>query len=78
MIGLIRAPRQILTGLGFRHQHLKRTGWVIRNVDDCETVAGHMYRMAMMTYLLDDVPDGDDDDADGAKLDRAKCLELGT
>lgn len=48
-------------------QHLKRTGWVLRNVSDCETIAGHMYRMTLMTFLLD-AKDG---------LNRVKCMELG-
>lgn len=40
----------------------------MRDVKDCETVSGHMYRMSMMTFLLDDSsPD----------LDRVKCMELG-
>lgn len=49
-------------------KHIKRTGWVLRNVKDCETVAGHMYRMSIMTFLLEGNQDG---------LDRSKCLELG-
>lgn len=48
-------------------QHLKRTGWVIRNVDDCETISGHMYRMALLTFLIDEK----------SGLDRTKCMELG-
>uniref|UniRef100_A0A1L8DAW6 5'-deoxynucleotidase HDDC2 n=1 Tax=Nyssomyia neivai TaxID=330878 RepID=A0A1L8DAW6_9DIPT len=47
-------------------KHLKRTGWVLRNVQDCETVSAHMYRMAMVTFLLDG--------SEG--LDRTKCMEL--
>ncbi|XP_031623139.1 HD domain-containing protein 2 [Contarinia nasturtii] len=47
-------------------KHLKRTGWVLRNVGDCETIAGHMYRMSVMTFLLDGKSD----------LDRTKCMEL--
>uniref|UniRef100_A0A182MZH1 5'-deoxynucleotidase HDDC2 n=1 Tax=Anopheles dirus TaxID=7168 RepID=A0A182MZH1_9DIPT len=35
-------------------KHLKRTGWVLRKVKDCETVSGHMYRMAMMSFFLED------------------------
>jgi len=37
-----------------RLKHLPRTGWVMRDVPNCETVAGHMYRMAMLTFLLED------------------------
>lgn len=40
-------------------KHLPRTGWVIRNVDKCETVASHMYRMAMLTFLLEETKDVD-------------------
>lgn len=41
----------------------------MRDVNDCETVAGHMYRMGIMTFLLgDDIASG---------LDRIKCMELG-
>ncbi|KAG4070884.1 hypothetical protein HA402_011110 [Bradysia odoriphaga] len=47
-------------------KHIKRAGWVLRNVPDCETVAGHMYRMSIMTFLLDG--------REG--LDRTKCLEM--
>lgn len=57
----------IKTSVIFFFQHTKRTGWLIRNVNDCETVAGHMYRMSIMTFLLDG--------QNG--LDRIKCMELG-
>lgn len=50
-------------------QHLKRTGWVLRDVGDCETIAGHMYRMSLMTFLLDGQSNNN--------LDRTKCMELG-
>ncbi|KAF6202938.1 hypothetical protein GE061_003345 [Apolygus lucorum] len=33
-------------------KHLPRTGWVMRGVKDPETVASHMYRMAMMSYAI--------------------------
>jgi putative hydrolase of HD superfamily len=33
-------------------QHLKRQGWVIKDVKEPETVAGHMYRMAVMSMVL--------------------------
>ncbi|XP_011647531.1 HD domain-containing protein 2 [Pogonomyrmex barbatus] len=36
-----------------RLKHMKRTGWVIRNIPDSETIAGHMYRMAMLSFLVD-------------------------
>ncbi|XP_044741045.1 5'-deoxynucleotidase HDDC2 [Chrysoperla carnea] len=47
-------------------KHLKREGWVIKKIDNCETVSGHMYRMAMCTFLLDEK----------SQLNRTKCLEL--
>ncbi|KAK7084706.1 HD domain-containing protein 2 [Halocaridina rubra] len=37
-----------------RLKHIKRTGWVNRNVRDPETVSGHMYRMAIISFLLDE------------------------
>ncbi|CAH0389418.1 unnamed protein product [Bemisia tabaci] len=47
-------------------KHLKRTGWVLRKVDDPETVSGHMYRMATMTFLIDDA----------SELDKNKCMQM--
>ncbi|KAK4301633.1 hypothetical protein Pmani_026237 [Petrolisthes manimaculis] len=42
----------------FKHigklKHIKRTGWVHRNVKEPETISGHMYRMAIMAFLLDE------------------------
>jgi len=32
---------------------MKRMGWVKRNISDPETIAGHMYRMAMLSFLVD-------------------------
>ncbi|XP_043480981.1 5'-deoxynucleotidase HDDC2 [Leptopilina heterotoma] len=34
-------------------KHEKRAGWVFHNVTDVETIAGHMYRMAMLSFLID-------------------------
>lgn len=48
-------------------KHLKRTGWVLRNVPDPECVAGHMHRMAIMTLLLD---------GSQSPLDKVKCMQL--
>lgn len=48
-------------------KHMKRTGWVLRDINECETIAGHMYRMSVMTFLLNENQDG---------LDRIKCMEL--
>lgn len=35
-----------------RRQVNKRTGWVLRQVPEPESIADHMYRMATMTLLL--------------------------
>jgi len=45
---------------------VKRAGWVRKNVDDPESVADHMYRMAMMALALP--PD--------SGLDRDKCIKI--
>lgn len=50
-------------------QHQKRTGWVLRNINDCEPIASHMYRMSMMTFLMDK-------DSEVQELDRIKCMEM--
>ncbi|XP_052865974.1 5'-deoxynucleotidase HDDC2 isoform X1 [Anopheles cruzii] len=47
-------------------KHLKRTGWVLRKVQDCETVSSHMYRMAMMSFFLEDCHG----------LDRTRVMEM--
>ncbi|XP_055903186.1 uncharacterized protein LOC129939255 [Eupeodes corollae] len=47
-------------------KHTKRTGWVLRDVNDCESISGHMYRMSMMTFLLEE--------KEG--LNRIRCMEL--
>ncbi|XP_065220269.1 5'-deoxynucleotidase HDDC2 isoform X2 [Planococcus citri] len=49
-----------------RLKHLKRTGWVLRKVQDPEAVAGHMYRMAVMSFLIES----------DSNIDRKKCMEL--
>lgn len=46
-------------------KHLPRRGWVLRNVNNHESIAGHMYSMAMMTFLLDD-----------PNIDRIKCMQM--
>lgn len=47
-------------------KHTKRTGWVLRNVNDCESISGHMYRMSVMTFLLDGTEG----------LNQIRCMEL--
>ncbi|KAK7790049.1 hypothetical protein R5R35_007425 [Gryllus longicercus] len=49
-----------------RLKHLKRTGWVERNVENPECVAGHMYRMSIMAFLISDTD----------SLDKTKCIKL--
>ncbi|RHY81449.1 hypothetical protein DYB26_005926, partial [Aphanomyces astaci] len=47
-------------------KRLKRTGWVNHHVNGPESVADHMYRMAMCTLLLD----GD------SSLDKTRCIKM--
>lgn len=53
-----------------KFQHVKRTGWVICDIEDCESIAGHMYRMGLMTFLLTE-------ENNPTKLDRFRCLQIG-
>jgi putative hydrolase of HD superfamily len=46
-------------------KELKRTGWVNHNVNRPESVADHMYRMAMMSFLVDD-----------SNVDKAKVMQI--
>ncbi|KAG1665146.1 HD domain-containing protein 2 [Nymphon striatum] len=48
---------------------LKRTGWVLRNVQDPETVSGHMYRMAILSMLIPT-------DVDGYQVNKDKCIKI--
>lgn len=47
-------------------KHTKRTGWILRDIKDCESISGHMYRMSMMTFLLNG--------SEG--LNQIRCMEL--
>eukprot|EP00058_Branchiostoma_floridae_P015962 XP_002601450.1 hypothetical protein BRAFLDRAFT_245862 [Branchiostoma floridae] len=47
-------------------QRVPRTGWVLRGVQNVESVADHMYRMAIMAFLLD---------GEGG-LNRDKCIKI--
>lgn len=47
----------------------KRTGWVYRGVNSPESVSDHMYRMAIMSFLLS----GQNEDA---KINRDHCIKL--
>ncbi|RVE48157.1 hypothetical protein evm_007217 [Chilo suppressalis] len=52
-----------------RLKHVKRTGWLLCAIDECESIAGHMYRMGIMTFLLTE-------ENNPTKLDRLKCLQI--
>lgn len=52
-ISLKFEKKNIFNILSLFFQHMKRTGWVKRNIPDPETIAGHMYRMAMLSFLVD-------------------------
>ena len=47
-------------------KHLDRTGWVRKGIEKPESVAGHMYRMALLSFLAPASP----------ALDRNKCIKL--
>ncbi|KAI1724509.1 HD domain-containing protein [Ditylenchus destructor] len=49
-------------------KHLKRTGWVHFNVPEPETVASHMYRMAVLSMGLEGIVDKD--------VDINKCVRM--
>lgn len=63
-------------------KHLKRTGWVANAVQNPETVAGHMYRMAMMCFLFKSTPSNAPPPPSGqltacsGHVDREKCLRM--
>ncbi|CAD5229384.1 unnamed protein product [Bursaphelenchus okinawaensis] len=46
-------------------KHLKRTGWVHHKVPEPETVASHMYRMAVLAMTLD-----------SKEVDVVKCVKM--
>lgn len=48
-------------------KHLKRTGWWKRNINECETVSGHMYRMSVMAFLLHDSVPG---------ISKDRCIKM--
>ena len=47
----------------------KRTGWVYRGVKSPESVSDHMYRMAVMSFLLSD-------QKEDAAINRDHCIKL--
>lgn len=46
---------------------LKRTGWVRKGIKDPETVSGHMYRMAIMSFLINENQDN---------VSKDQCIKL--
>ncbi|KAL1513120.1 hypothetical protein ABEB36_002581 [Hypothenemus hampei] len=61
-------PEEVLKFIEFVNnlKHLPRRGWIFTKIKDHETISGHMYAMALMTFLL----------GDNSQLDRLKCLQL--
>ncbi|KAK6523610.1 hypothetical protein TWF281_001592 [Arthrobotrys megalospora] len=58
------------TPLAFLHiidrlKHIPRTGWVVDGVEKPETIASHMYRMAILAMLCPD-----------ASIDKTKCIKM--
>lgn len=53
-----KTERQFLTTfcLSILMQTTKRTGWVNHGVKDSESIADHMYRMAVMAIISGDLP----------------------
>ncbi|XP_011299188.1 HD domain-containing protein 2 [Fopius arisanus] len=49
-----------------RLKHMKRTGWVRLGINDPESIAGHMYRMALLATLVDTKEN----------IDKAKVMEM--
>jgi putative hydrolase of HD superfamily len=54
-----------LSGIIGRVKHLPRTGWLRSGIVDCESVASHMYRMAVLAFMLND-----------GSVDRDKCIRM--
>ena len=51
------------------YQHLKstkRTGWIYRDIRDPESIADHMYQMAAMALIAEDIPG----------INRDKCIRM--
>ncbi|XP_067010959.2 5'-deoxynucleotidase HDDC2 [Anabrus simplex] len=61
-------PSKVIEFLQFvgRLKHIKRTGWVLRDVQNPECVAGHMYRMGILSLLIDEQ----------TGLDKNRCIKL--
>ncbi|KRX39869.1 HD domain-containing protein 2 [Trichinella murrelli] len=46
-------------------KHLPRTGWLYKGIENPETVAAHMYRMAVLTFFLQN-----------EDLDTSRCMKM--
>ncbi|XP_015522467.1 5'-deoxynucleotidase HDDC2 [Neodiprion pinetum] len=49
-----------------RLKHVKRTGWILSKITEPETISGHMYRMAMLSFLVDNKEN----------LDKVKIMQM--
>lgn len=54
-------------------KHLPRAGWVRHNVPQPETVACHMYRMAIMSFFLDDASSSSTKNENFSQI---KCIKM--
>ncbi|GAV03360.1 hypothetical protein RvY_13794 [Ramazzottius varieornatus] len=54
----------------------KRTGWILRGVPAPESVADHMYRMAILAMLLDEKASLDQSVPEGHPLDKNRCIKV--
>ena len=60
--------------------HMKRTGWVRKGIRDPETIASHMFRMAVMAMLVENDDVGDKKILNGSAVilalvhDMAECI----
>lgn len=48
-------------------KRVKRAGWVLRQVQEPESVADHMYRMAILSFLVDPASSG---------LNKDRCIKI--
>lgn len=42
-------------------KHLDRRGWFLKGIPNPERITGHMYRMAVLAYTIDPIPNCDMD-----------------
>ncbi|RUS24172.1 HD domain-containing protein, partial [Jimgerdemannia flammicorona] len=46
-------------------KHIKRTGWINHNIKNPESIADHIYRMAVMAMLIND-----------KNINTSKCVKM--